>query len=53
MKVIILDACDGFSFLVIKGDVQRRYRFDQEGTLENMVEFFDFIGVESEYEEDY
>jgi hypothetical protein len=53
MHVIISEACDGFSLIVVKEDNRLRFHFDQEDTKEDLVKFFKAIGITSEYEEDY
>ena len=55
MKVVVLEACDGFTVL-IKDDVGRdlkRTWFSQEDTVEGLTEVFEFLGFESSFEEDY
>jgi len=54
-RVNILEACDGFTLQVIDEDdiLVDRWHFDQEDSVETMTEFFDKLGIQSQYEEDY
>lgn len=55
MKVIVLEACDGFTILVQDeaGRNLKRTWCSQEDTVEELVDVFQFLGFESSYEEDY
>lgn len=53
VKITILDECDGFVIVIHKDGEDRRYRFDQEETREEMVDMFHVLGFEAEYEESY
>jgi len=58
MKIIIGQACDSVTFMIVPddwteeddGDEQRFY-FNQEDTFEDMVKFFKALGIEAEYQE--
>lgn len=55
MKVVVLQACDGFTVL-IQDDTGRnlkRTSFSQEETVEGLTKVFEFLGFESSFEEDY
>lgn len=55
MKIIIGQACDSVTFVIVEdGEVRtERFYFNQEDTFEGMVKFFEALGIESEYEEWY
>ena len=55
MKVVVLEACDGFTILIQddEGRKLKRARFSQEETVEGLTEVFEFLGFESSFEEDY
>jgi hypothetical protein len=53
MHVIISEACDGFSLIVVDQGLTTRYWFSQEDDKKDLVKFFKEIGITSEYEEDY
>jgi hypothetical protein len=54
MNVTILQACDGFSILLIDSDGNEEYhRFSQEDTVEGLVTVFAKLGIEAKFEEDY
>ena len=54
MKVTVLQACDGFSLLVVDSEGKEEYhRFSQEDTVEGLVAVFTKRGIEAEFEEDY
>lgn len=55
MKVVVLEACDGFTIL-IQDDAGRNLKrtwFSQEETVEGLTEVFEFLGFTSSFEEDY
>ena len=54
IKISVIDEYDGFVIVIHKdGEEDKRYRFDQEDTREEMVDMFHSIGFEAEYEESY
>lgn len=54
MKVLISEACDGFTITLKSTQNQvRSYWFSQEDDKTQLVEVFNKLGFESEYEEDY
>lgn len=55
MKVIISEACDGFTIILDEHPEldAERYWFDQEEDKKNLVNVFKRLGYEAEYEEDY
>ena len=55
MKVIISEACDGFTIILTEDDntSPKYYRFGQEDTKEELVDVFNSLGFEAMYEEDY
>lgn len=57
MKVIILEACDGFTIVLTEeGNIfpkQTHYWFSQEDDKKNLVDVFNRLGFEATYEEDY
>lgn len=54
IRITILDECDGFVIIISRdGEEDKRYRFDQEDTREEMVDMFHSLGFEAEYEESY
>lgn len=55
MKVIILKACDGFTIVLDHGneEAEEHHWFNQEDDLTGLVEVFNKLGYEAEYEEDY
>lgn len=54
MKVIILEACDGFSILIKEDEeVVSRKWFSQEDDKTGLMDVFNQLGFEAEYEEDY
>lgn len=52
-KVRIEDLCDGFAIIVQDGGTIKRFSFDQEDTLERLVDVFAALGLEATYEEVY
>lgn len=53
MKVIISEACDGFTIVFKHEWPCKSFWFSQEDGLEGLVEVFEQLGIEAEYEEDY
>jgi hypothetical protein len=55
MKVVVLEACDGFSIDVYKEDkLVKHFWFSQEDDKTELVQMFNLLGFNDvEYEEDY
>lgn len=55
MKVLISEACDGFTLTVLNEEDQELWHmwFNQEDTKEGLVTFFEGLGMKAEYEEAY
>lgn len=55
MKVIISEACDGFTIILSNGEnaASKHYWFSQEDDKKNLVEVSRRLGYETEYEENY
>jgi hypothetical protein len=52
MKIIIGQSYDSVTFLVKNDDgTEKRFYFNQEDTFEDMVKFFNELGIDSEFEE--
>lgn len=52
MRVDISQCCDGFTLWIVDVDdvVVEKFHFDQEDSLEELITFFERIGVEAQYE---
>lgn len=53
MKVVIGQACDGFSIQIVKEENKEWFYFDQEDSVEKLVEVFEILGIEASFEECY
>lgn len=55
MKIIVLQACDGFTVVILddNGNTLKRVWMNQEDGVENLTEVFKYLGFETEFEEDY
>lgn len=52
VEVIVLEACDGFSLVILEQGLTSRYWFSQEDNKTQLVEFFKELGIKASYEED-
>jgi hypothetical protein len=55
MKIIVLEACDGFTIVLTPedGEAITSYWFNQEDDKTELVNLFKKLGFEAEYQEDY
>jgi hypothetical protein len=54
MNIIVCEYNDGFDIVIENSDdTRKRFSFNQEDSKERMVEVFEYLGIESEYEECY
>lgn len=55
MKVVILEACDGFTIVLTEegNPCSTHFWFNQEDDKKNLVDVFNRLGFEATYEEDY
>ena len=53
-SIVIGQASDGFYLTFYENEQEiKSYRFDQEDTVEQLVEVFNAIGIEAKFEEIY
>jgi len=53
MKIIIMDEADGVGFLVKDEQGDKYFRLDQEDDATIFVDLFNYLNIDSEYEEVY